>query len=470
MPPRMFIYPLLSVVFLYLTFPNYFYWHGLWPLGWIALVPIFPLLEKIDFRSKWVAGGLFGVLFYGLLVAWFIPYSLWGYILFVLMLSLQPVLFFGFYGFKPKRHHLDVIFVPALWVGTELLRSLLMKGFSWSLSCSQAFQPLAVQTACLWGPWGITFIMVFVNYCFYKMFWLKSRRTFYAGMIFISLIFIFCFGFYGLRLGPQQNGFGMPLTILAVQPNIDFKKKNDATYFEAHINKQKALTIEGAEGHGLDIVIWPETSIPADLSGDPLATKTLHHLARKLKAYVLVGSVLASQGVHYNSAVLLNPRGDVMDLYHKRHLIPFSEYVPKTFWAQKIHGLLDINSHHFTAGDEAGIFSLTKKGLNGIPHDINIGIGICNEDLLWGIFKDFRRNEADFAVIISNDGWFDRPEGLALHTQTAIMNAVSFRMPVVRVTNTGWTCYIDQRGRIGPGIVLFNIEASARFIVYLNQQ
>jgi apolipoprotein N-acyltransferase len=58
------------------------------------------------------------------------------------------------------------------------------------------------------------------------------------------------------------------------------------------------------------------------------------------------------------------------------------------------------------------------------------------------------RKGADFLVNISNDAWFGDSPAPYQHAMASVFRAVENRVPVVRATNTGYSCFISAEGRI----------------------
>ena len=168
-------YLFLSIFLLYLSFPNFFNLFGFWPFAWIFAVPLFLALEGQPLGKRVLFGALFGLLFYAFLVEWLIAYNFIGYCLFVLALTIQPVIFAAFYGSMPRPKaglpptSVDILYIPALWVASEYIRTIVLSGFSWNLGHSQTFNPYVLQTANIFGSWGISFVIILVNYGLYGL-------------------------------------------------------------------------------------------------------------------------------------------------------------------------------------------------------------------------------------------------------------------------------------------------------------
>ena len=95
-----------------------------------------------------------------------------------------------------------------------------------------------------------------------------------------------------------------------------------------------------------------------------------------------------------------------------------------------------------------------------------MGVLICSEDTQGEMFREYIRAGARLVVCLANDGWFAAREAKLLHAQCTLSSSLTYHVPVVRTTNTGWTNYFDGRGgyqretaRIGrPGILGYTVE------------
>jgi apolipoprotein N-acyltransferase len=51
-------------------------------------------------------------------------------------------------------------------------------------------------------------------------------------------------------------------------------------------------------------------------------------------------------------------------------------------------------------------------------------------------------------VVLLNDSAFSHREARVMHLQNSVMQAAAFRLPIVRVSNSGITCLIHEDGKV----------------------
>ncbi len=175
LPQPPLIFPaVLSGVLLSLCFPTM----SLWMVGFVALVPMLVALVRVrpSPRDGFKTGFLFGLVFFfamlwwvvrlipsaDLTVPWLMTPSL---ILMVLYLSLYPA-FFALLLMVSTRGRWSLVFLaaPALWVLSEMARSLGELAFPWGVAgYVLSDTPSLMQTAAFWGVEGLSFVLVLVN-------------------------------------------------------------------------------------------------------------------------------------------------------------------------------------------------------------------------------------------------------------------------------------------------------------------
>lgn len=436
----MFLPILLSALLYYLSFPNVLTHSGFSFLAWAFAVPLFHVLENSNLSRRTLAGFLFGILANLSAVNWVIPYHFTGYLFLSLVLAVQGAVFGALYrrGFSLS----NIVYIPAAWVASEVLRRWLMLGESWDLGHTQTFDPYILQLANVSGSAGISFVLILVNYCLFAA--LRDRKHFKVSATVVGLALVLVLG-YGFVSFHQEKEVPLPaLKVVALQPNTDFRGELTSARISKIVDDNIVLTKEALKDHKSDLVIWPETAVPEDIiQKDELGSK-IYEFVKSVRAPFIIGAVVRDGWGAHNSAVVLTGRGEVKQVYHKRHLVPLSEYIPDTFFWRTFAGIFGNSSFDFVPGEGPGVTLL--PGTN-----IRLGLAICSEDNVASLFSEYARRGVRLAVVLLNNGWFSQESGLLMHGQHSIMRAVENGIPVLRVSNNGWSCLIDSFGRVVQG-------------------
>jgi len=452
---------ILSGLLLVFSFPK----AELFPLAWIALIPLLISLYDKDHWAAFKSGFCFGIVyFYGTL--YWIYHSIHYYgavplvpsILVVLVLcmyfSLYTAFFALLYAANMKRTDMPALIVaPLLWTTLEFLRSYVLGGFPWSsLGYSQyTFLPV-IQIADITGVYGVSFLIVAVNAAFVDVFLYKRRYVerplasllpTIGGFVALALFMVFTLSYGVYRL--HQDRSGSVIKAAVIQGNIEQDKKWDPSYQQAVINTYKDLSFSAAREMP-ELIVWPETAAPFFFRTDKVNTDYMVSFERQLNSYLLFGSVMAinrndrpkpSATRYTNSAVLLDKNGNITYIYDKIHLVPFGEFMP----FRHLLSFLDLTG---AIGDFVSGESYTKA----VTPFGSFGTLICYEIIFPGLVRKFYTNGGDFIVTITNDAWFGKTPGPYQHFSMAVFRAIENRKPVIRSANTGISGFIDSCGRI----------------------
>ncbi len=116
---------MLSALLFSLSFPNIFVLKGLFPLSYIALVPLFLVLMRSSFSKTIFYRTVFGVLQAILINFWQGTYSYIGLALVILGLLVQYALFMAALSLiLLRKHRYSLYLIPPCWVVFEYLRSI----------------------------------------------------------------------------------------------------------------------------------------------------------------------------------------------------------------------------------------------------------------------------------------------------------------------------------------------------------
>lgn len=448
------ILPILISAFLfYLAFPNIFFLQGFSSCAWIFAIPFFFVLEQNNIWGRIRIGFVWGLVSNLAVVNWMIPYSFLGYVFLCFALASQAVIFAILYVPTENQKFWKILYVPCLWVASEFLRRNLMMGQSWDLAHSQSFDIYLLQSAKMFGSAGISFLLILVNYLFYTvLFGLRKsdysqQRVFFfkkliMAVVMILVIVIYGYGFFSSERHQQPQSV---YKICILQPNIDYHGWLLPQRVEQIVDEQISLTKTALKAAKPDLVIWPETAIPMDFLKDSSLRDKIVAFVQAADVPFLIGAVIEDNDGMHNSAVFLDQRGVVKNVYYKRHLIPLTEYIPSTLFWRTLAKIFNVESSDLVAGTDSGLMEITSITNADRTH---FGVAICSEDNIAKVFRQYVNEGASFIVVLLNNGWFSQKAGLVMHAQHSLIHAAENSIPVLRVANTGLSGLIDRFGRL----------------------
>ncbi|MFA4981292.1 MAG: apolipoprotein N-acyltransferase [Candidatus Omnitrophota bacterium] len=438
-----------------LAFPNF----NLWPLAWIAFVPLFFAIDGRKPLKSFLISYITGFLFFLGTIYWLIHVTLPGMIIVAAYLALYFALFGSALSFVMGRSKpLAVLFfAPAAWVALELTRSNVFSGFGWALlSHSQSNCLPVIQIADITGAYGVSFLVMMANAAIFLTIKDLRKKEYSSPILGIALILIFVSLAYGI-IRVKNIFTGEIFNAAVVQGNIPQTEKWDASFRQEILGKYESLTKDAAKEE-VDLIIWPETSVPGFLESEHDLFGRVEALAKGVRTPLLVGAPRedpALPDAYYNSAVLFDEEGGISGRYDKIHLVPFGEYLPFKGILSFVENFAPNPIGDFRGGKDYTVFkvftqrsSRDKDYVRRLVKKVSFSCLICFEDIFPGLVRQFAHSGADFLVVITNDAWFGNTSAPYQHAQSSVFRAVENRLNVVRAANTGLSCFIDQKGRI----------------------
>jgi apolipoprotein N-acyltransferase len=187
------------------------------------------------------------------------------------------------------------------------------------------------------------------------------------------------------------------------------------------------------------VVVWPESPMNFQYAKDTQFREMVAAFTTRNHASVIFNSLEpAPAGGAYNSAMMINEEGRLVAQYDKIRLLPFGEYVPLPRWLPGVN-LVPVMVGDFTPGAQYPLMPLGGA---------RAGVFICFESAFPAIARRFADEGADVLINVSNDGYLGPTPVMRQHLVNAVFRAVENDRAVVRVTNTGITAYIDERGEV----------------------
>ena len=141
----------------------------------------------------------------------------------------------------------------------------------------------------------------------------------------------------------------------------------------------------------------------------------------------------------FNSLALFNKDFILEDKYNKNKLVPFGEYLPFENFLSKL-GLKKITRGYrsFSSSNERNIININSVSILPL---------ICYEIIFSGKLNN-NKNDYDFILNISEDGWFGDTIGPIQHFSHSIFRSIEEGKDVLRVANNGITAHVSLNGKV----------------------
>ena len=389
----------------------------------------------------------------------------------------------------------------AVWVALEMVRARLFGGFPWTLIGVSQFKMIPlIQIASVTGVYGVSFLVVWLSLALYAAMRLMLRqpnpRLIWQAEIVLPLVAILILFIFGFARLSGENPQGPVLRVTLVQPSIpqtliwnpaeDEKRFTEllAQSAEAlHENNEPLSQDTGRaarprrpaeqqlgptgfmekDANKTDLLLWPESAVPETDAATCLA---ISNFAQSNRVWIILNAedseYLPHTTNYFNAAYLIGPDGRWRQVYHKRKLVIFGEYIPLAHWLPFVKYLTPITDG-WTPGDKPVTFELERRpparrdsvtvspnagSETGAPARIKTSPLICFEDVFPGVARDAADDDTDFLVNLTNDGWFRQSAEQWQHMANAVFRAIENGLPLVRCANNGITCWIDATGRV----------------------
>jgi apolipoprotein N-acyltransferase len=330
---------------------------------------------------------------------------------------MQSFLFLPLILVGRKRNFLNATLFGLIFIFIEhLLKSIPFGGFGWSrIGFTQVDSPFKSLYPIV-GTVGIVFTLAFFA---------ANRKPIITLAVILILIALPSLD-RSLKTGPVTR-------IALVQGGVqrlgfDFNA-TPRQVFQNHLDATK----RDLKPRQVDLIIWPENAVDVDIFANKDVKDQIVSLSQQLQTPILIGGISKYSGALQNISVLFNP--NVIQLYTKRYLTPFGEYIPLRDWVSRVSSLTDqVEDFHPGVADNQ-IF-LGKS---------NFQIFICYE-LLSDKFTN--QIDSDFIVVQTNNATFGDTSQLAQEQNIARVRALESGRDVAYVSTTGITSFISSNGKI----------------------
>ncbi len=319
----------------------------------------------------------------------------------------------------------------ALFAVFDYIKSYLFSGFQTNLlGYSQAsFSPL-IQVSDIFGIYFISFLIVGVNMLLY--YYLSSKNKKFILQIFLIFFVLMSYGFCRIKQFPVEYGDKISAGIVQT---VAYKEKK--VYYQKSIVNKIQENIKNLKGEHLNLTLYPETLILGNIKKDDLLKDLMNELS-SFSDISLVGGTLTEKGEDYNSIFLISENGQIFDIYRKKHLVVFGEYLP--FRKGFLFGFLSSLNRFGERSKEIELraFNVGKYTL---------GINICSENFYPYLSRELVVKGANILTNHTNNSWFKDSTLIKQHFTMNIFRAVENRKNVLVSTNCGISGIIDCKGK-----------------------
>ncbi len=428
-------------------------------LAWVAFVPLIFVIIRSGLKGSFFYGFVSGFVFNAVGLYWLVlmlKFNTGSYIQAVTVacaLWVYLALYWGIWGLCLNFSHnilrktlksylysntLIIFSGSCMWVLLEYIRTYFLTGFPWMLIGYSQFKFVEIiQIAEFAGVYGVSFIIVFCNLCFY--FWISTQKE--NKYLYMALAFIVTASMFGAIRAYKFRFFGnQEFTVSIVQPNVDQDRKWDQFYKNDVLSNLKEYAFKIAENK-TDLVVWPETVLPGQIPKDEQLYKSVKYITKTAGGFNIIGSAYSSDKDygHFNAALAFNERdSDYKAVHKKNHLVPFGEYIPFRSLFSRFFDILN-QMGDSNKGRDTNVFDNGK---------IYAGAIICSENFFPNISRRFVLSGAKVLTNHTNDAWFFDTAAPHQHFIMNIFRAVENRKAIIVSANSGISGIIEASGVI----------------------
>src|SRR6056300_1362186 len=153
----------------------------------------------------------------------------------------------------------------------------------------------------------------------------------------------------------------------------------------------------------------------------------------------------------FNSMIVINNNGKILNIYSKLKLVPFGEFIPFVDLVEKL------NLKKITFG-----YGSFQSGPDRKP------ILICYEMIFTGAVN-LDTKPYNFILNISEDGWFNKSVGVHQHFVHSQFRAIEEGKHIIRSTNQGFSSSILPNGSVNK-VTKLDGYSKISTEIYLNNE
>jgi apolipoprotein N-acyltransferase len=431
-------------VALALAFPPF----GIWPFAVAGPAALAVALAGRSLRGSLICGLVFAVAFFLLLISWLINVAWYAW---VVLAGAEAILFavltIG------QRLLLNLRYWPVAvagwWVAMEGLHDRWPWAFPWGrLAMSQAGAPTAGWMA-IGGAPLLSFLLALIGALIAWAVLSRGSARRIRGVSWPTIIAVLTAGIVAaIALVPLDPVGRVPTAeVAAVQGNAPRQRNlpqqlndTDLTADQAAVTLKLAAEVKSGRLPAPDLVLWPENSTNIDPFFDSAIYAEIWSAVTAIGRPVLVGEVLNDP--QRNVGQLWTPQRGPGELYVKRQLVPFGEYIPLRSFVSFFSSLPSLVQTNFVPGKNAVVFPVGPVRLGDvICYEVGFDPLVRSEVTAGANLLSVQSNDADFEI----DGQSGESEQ---QIAMARLRAMESDRAIVYVSLTGESAIIAPDGQL----------------------
>ncbi len=347
---------------------------------------------------------------------------------------------------------------------TEIVRSHSIFTFPWNLlGCASGYSIGLMQVCSVVGVYGLSLLLYTVGMVPY------TRQLGAISVVAMVMLSVTMWGNKRLNDATVQvSNSTNKIFVHVVQPNIVERHNYDYRRSMLALEKTTKLVEEIGSSliprlgttyrnfnakHTTHLIIFPESGIPFTIDKDEETLLEEFMQAYDTNTFLITGvdRYVEREHKYYNSIIMINNEGEIIDSYDKNTLVPFGEYIPMQKYLGWFVPIVN-NVASFSPGIHARNIRLYSKNNSEdkiLNRDFFVIIPtVCYESILDPITHPRYNTDANMIINLTNDSWLGNSIGPYQHLAMARIRAIEYGVPMVRAATNGISAVIDSHGRI----------------------
>ena len=351
---------------------------------------------------------------------------------------------FCFFKINFKKPISNLFLFSSLFGFFEFLRGNILTGFPWNLivySLSNNLEIIQVISFIGTYAFNIVCISFFISPAIFILKENKKEIMISAFLLLLPIVLHFS-GSSKIKSFKSLDLVNNDFVIRVVGSKIDLDRFYGNTDAVSVISE--LIELSNPDLDAKTLFLWPEGIIP-NLNQKEIKDLIFlfdnkfnekHILGLGINSYEYINN----ENKFYNSFSFYDHKLNLLNSYKKINLVPFGEFLPFENFLKNF-GLKSLTNNYqsFSSGKNRKTLTLNKN-----KFDIKILPLICYEIIYSGDI--FKKDDFDYIINISEDGWFGNSIGPYQHYTHSIFRAVESGKYLIRSANNGITAIINPIG------------------------